>query len=168
LALAAGFAVLVNVLLLATFVWVELLDPPRLRLAWLAAGGLWAGSAMVSAWYSRGLAPRRRNSAEAMFREALREYLRASWFEAEQILGRLLRLQPRDVEARLMLATLLRRTGRDSEALEQLDRLELLADASQWAREIAEEKQLIEAQSQKPDSIPAIDTPFPTAPSRAA
>jgi tetratricopeptide (TPR) repeat protein len=168
LALAAGFAVLVNVLLLATFVWVELLDPRQLQWAWLATGGLWAGSAVVSAWYGRGLAPRRRNSAEAMFREALREYLQGSWFEAEQILGRLLRLQPRDVEARLMLATLMRHTKRHQEALEQLDRLELLADASKWDREIAEEKKLIAAESRQPDSNPAIDTSFPAASSEAA
>lgn len=167
LALATGFAILVNVLLLATFVWVELVDPRQLQWAWLATGGLWVGSAAVSAWYGRGV-PRRGKAAEAMFREALREYLQGSWFEAEQTLGRLLRLQPRDVEARLMLATLARRTGRYQEALEQLDRLELLEDASKWAREIAEERKSITASNHKPDSIPAIDTPFPTAHQRAA
>lgn len=167
LALAAGFAVLLNGSLLATFVWVELLDSRQLQLAWLATGGVWAGSAVVSAWYGRGLAPRRRSAAEAMFREALHEYLKGNWFEAERILGRLLRLQPRDVEARLLLATLLRRTGRPQEAGEQLARLELAEDASKWAREIAEEKKLMVAAG-RPDAIPAIDTPFLVSSPRAA
>jgi hypothetical protein len=168
LALAAGFAILVNVLLLATFVWVEWASPRLLEWAWLATAAVWAGSAAASAWYGRALAPRRHSAAEAMFREAQREYLKRSWFEAEQLLGRLLRIQPRDVEARLLLATLLRRGGRHGEALQELEHLELLADASTWAREIAEEKKLIAAENRQPDSIPATDTPFPTAPSQAA
>jgi len=76
-------------------------------------------------------------------REALTEYLQGSWFEAEAILGRLLRQVPRDVEGRLLLATVLRRTQRHDEALEQLDRLERLRDAARWSREIADERQRI-------------------------
>ncbi len=143
LALALGFGVLLNGLLLASFVWVELLSPGMLRAAWFVTGGLWLAAAVTSAWYGWGVAPRRANSAEAMFREALGEYLQGKWFEAERILGRLLDMQPRDIEARLMLATLLRHNARFGEAAEQLARLELLRDAQTWAREIEVEKQAI-------------------------
>jgi hypothetical protein len=169
LALAVGFAILLNVLLLATFVWVELVDPRQLRLAWLAAGLVWIGSAVVSAWHGRGLAPRRASTAEAMFREALGEYLRENWFEAERLLGRLLHLQPRDVEAGLLLATLLRHTKRYHEAIDQLDRLELVADAGRWNREIqAERLWIAQAQAEAVEPVPPIDNPFPGASQQAA
>jgi cytochrome c-type biogenesis protein CcmH/NrfG len=73
------------------------------------------------------------------------EYLQGSWFEAETKLLGLLRSAPRDVEARLLVATLLRRTRRHAEALDQLDRLERLRDAAKWSREISEERQHIAA-----------------------
>ncbi len=169
LALAVGSAVLLNALLLATFVWVELLNPSYLRYAWLGTGALWIGAAATSAWFGRQSVPRRATSVEAMFREALHEYLKGSWFETERILGRLLHVHPHDVEARLMLATLLRHTGRYQKALDHLARLERLRDASKWAAEIAAEKTWIaKAGRQEPDPISTIDTPFPTASPRAA
>lgn len=170
LLLAVGFAALTNALLLATFVWVELLSPRYLQFAWLGTGAVWIGSAALSAWFGQGV-PRRATSAEAMFRGALREYLKGNWFEAQRILGRLLHLHPRDVEARLMLATLMRHTERHEEALEHLSRLELLRDAGKWAAEIEAEKRWIaDAQSgrQQPDPVPTIDIPSPTASPRAA
>jgi cytochrome c-type biogenesis protein CcmH/NrfG len=104
-----------------------------------------------------------------MFREAIHEYLKGSWFETERILSRILQGHPRDVEARLLFATLLRHTGRCQEALDHLARLELLNDASKWAAEIAAEKTWIaETGSRQSDPISAIDTPFPTASPRAA
>ncbi len=141
LALAAGFAVLFDLLLVASYVWVELLSPRDLRLGWMAAGTVWGVSAILSAGFRR-TAPTT-TSAERLYREALNEYLQGSWFEAEAILGRLLRSSPRDVEGRLLLATLLRRTRRRDEALDQLDRLEGLRDAARWSREIADERQRI-------------------------
>jgi tetratricopeptide (TPR) repeat protein len=164
LALAAGFAVLFNLLVLASFVWVELLSSIHLRLGWLTVGSLWAGSATMSAWFGRGgTAQSRAASAEVLFPAALSEYLQGSWFEAETILGRLLHLDPRDVEARLLLATLLRHTGRYQEALDQLNRLERLRDADLWAREIASEKQWVsEGQSSQRSALP---NPVPDVPS---
>ena len=172
LVLATGFAALLNLLILASFVWVELLSPLHLRLGWLALGSLWAGSAILSVWYGRrGPLPHGATSAEGLFREALSEYLQGSWFEAETILGRLLHLHPRDVEARLLLATLLRHTRRYQEALDQLHRLERLRDVDPWAWEIAAEKRWI-AESQTKGSAtsanPAIDTPAPWVSTQAA
>lgn len=146
LALATGFAILLNLLLLASFVWVELLNTWQLRMGWLAIGSLWAASAIISAWHGVDEKPSDEvTSAEGLFREALNEYLQRSWFEAEQVLGRLLNCYPRDVEARLLLATLLRVTRRYEEALSELARLVLLRDAEKWCLEIAAEKRLIAA-----------------------
>ncbi|MEX0978029.1 MAG: hypothetical protein WDZ48_04210 [Pirellulales bacterium] len=162
---------------MASFVWVELLSPRNLRLAWLATLGLWmaVAAASASAWYGRGRAGRRADAAEAMFREALSEYLKQNWFEAERILGQLLHHDPRDVEARLMRATLMRHTERYEEALEHLAHLELLNDAGRWAREITSEKRLIEGRlvrdqggRDEADSVSAIDIPSPTASPQAA
>jgi hypothetical protein len=141
LVLAAGFAVLFDLLLVASFVWVEWLGPLELRLGWMAAGSLWGASAIRSIGL-HAHAPAT-TSTDRLYREALTEYLQGSCFEAEAILGRLLRLVPRDTEGRLLLATVLRRTQRHDEALEQLDRLERLRDAARWSREIADERQQI-------------------------
>ena len=175
LALAVGFAALLDGLLVASFVWVELLSPQHLRLAWLATLGLWMSVAAASAWYGRGRAGRRADAAEAMFRTALSEYLKQNWFEAERILGQLLHHDPRDVEARLMLGTLLRHTDRCEEALGHLAHLELLNDAARWGREIAGEKRLIEGRLVPDEGGPdkagadsAIDNPSPTASPQAA
>jgi len=71
-------------------------------------------------------------------------YLQGQWFEAEKSLVQLLRQNPRDVEARLMIATLFRRTRRWDEALRQLDQLERLEASQAWALEIQRERALIE------------------------
>ncbi len=143
LAVAVGFGVLLNLLLLASFVWVELLSPGWLKAGWLFATLFWMGAVGRSLWHGWGVAPRQAQSADGMFREALGEYLQGNWFEAEQILGRLLELRPRDAEGRLMLATLQRHNGRLKEAVDQLARLELLTDARIWSREISVERRLI-------------------------
>jgi hypothetical protein len=145
LAAAVGFGVLLNLLLMASFVWVELVAPLWLKMGWLLAGMVWTGAAGWSIWHGWGVTPRQVQSADAMFRTALGEYLQGNWFEAEQILGQLLELRPRDVEGRLMLATLLRHNHRLQEALDQLARVELLSDARFWKQEIEVERRMIAA-----------------------
>ena len=158
LVLACGFAVLLNLWLLASLVWVELINPLHLRLGWSVIGLLWVVSLALS-WRSgrRNAASRGPASGEVLFREALSEYLQGSWFEAETILGRMLQRDPRDVEARLLLATLLRHTRRYDEAADQLSRLERLRDAEKWQREIDAERCWI-AQSQSEPAV-TIETP---------
>lgn len=142
LALAAGSAALLNLLLLASLIWVEWLSPWLVRVGWTMLGLLWISSAVVTAWRSGGNpTPPEPASAEGLFRRALSEYLQGGWFEAESLLGQLLLIHPRDVEARLLLATLLRRSGRAHEALAQLARLELLRDSEKWSLEIESERQ---------------------------
>jgi len=163
LALAFGFGVLVNFLLLATLIWVELIAPPVLGLAWLAIGAIWVGSGIFVAW-TGGL---RDSSAAAqarddLFRSALGEYLKGAWFEAESLLGKLVAQDHRDVDARLMLASLLRHTRRPLEARRQLDELQRLEKAEKWQAEIDHERQLLKlVEAALPDPLPQEQTLAP-------
>ncbi|MCR4413284.1 MAG: tetratricopeptide repeat protein [Thermoguttaceae bacterium] len=71
--------------------------------------------------------------------------MKGNWFEAECLLSRILKRNPRDLEARLMLATLLRHTGRRDEAARQLDRLERFEGSGKWVLEISRERQQLQA-----------------------
>jgi len=146
--LAAG---LLNLALAATLLWSELL-PEALRTAlWLLVAMLWGGSGAV-AWrvVSRGGSSREQPGCDAMFHRAMEQYLKGDWFETEKTLRKLLRYDPRDVDARLMLATLLRHVGRLDEALAELEGLSRLEPAQKWELEIRRERELIaEAQVEK-------------------
>lgn len=137
LGLAIGFAVLLNLALVGTILWDGLFTPGARKLIWAAVAITWIGSA-VGARLRRQPTPSDPDGDD--FPHALEQYLKGNWFEAEQILARLLDRNPRDVEARLMLATLLRHTGRGQEAARQLDCLETVEGSGRWALEIARER----------------------------
>jgi hypothetical protein len=148
-------------MLLASFVYRE----------WITGDALWIGySALAATWLLalwQSLAVRRESIAEAaadessepapseerqcqldqMFREAQQRYLESDWVATEKLLLKLLRHDARDIEARLMLATLWRHQGRREEALRQLERLERMEAAEKWRGEIAAERQQLEPKS---------------------
>jgi hypothetical protein len=157
LAIAVGFTALANVLILATCVfhqWIphELMlgGYGLLAVGWLA--GWWQyrrqlvdevaataeGEGSSAETTTVGLAS---EPSEQLFREAQQAYLRGDWVAAEQLLLRLLKLDGRDGEARLMLATLWRHQGRHREATRQLDKLSRLEAADPWQYEIAVERE---------------------------
>lgn len=154
LALAVGFTALANLLAASALVWNEWL-PPRVRWIGLATlAGIW-----LLAWIE-GRADWRRMLAELSgsepaaaidhaarsdewFREAQRAYLAGDWVSVEQTLLRLLKQDPRDAEARLMLATLWRHEGRNDDAVDQLGRLDRLETATPWRYEISRERELV-------------------------
>lgn len=153
LGLAVGSGVLLNLLVLSTFLWVELLAGRLVLAGWLVLGVLWAGSATASYHVQQ---TRKREpaggSAEALFRESQSEYLRGNWFIAETILSRLLDHNPRDLEARLLLASVLRHTKRYKEASDHLARLERLEGAIRWQQEIAIERDRLTTRSKPADN----------------
>src|SRR5258707_9377152 len=109
LALATGFAALLNLGLICSRLWSELFSPEIQSLIWLAAGGIWIVSAVISARWVAGLRMSGPSAGdEDLFNAAQSEYLKGNWYEAEVALGRLLNRNVVDVEARLLLATLLR------------------------------------------------------------
>lgn len=144
LAVAVAFGVLLNAAILSTWVWSELLSPSTRTGTWLVV--------MVS-WVAGGLYARRWNhrqpatetpATDQRFRRAQEHYVRGDWFEAERILTGLVRGNPRDVEARLMLATLLRHTHRVDAAALQLQWLQRLEEAGKWELEICREWELLQ------------------------
>jgi len=169
LTLAVGFTALVNVLAAATLVWTEWLAK---EVRWGAAGTLtvvwllaWLESradwrrllAELSA--DEGVVREPTDQADRWFREAQAAYLAGDWVSAEQTLLKLLKRDPRDAEARLMLATLWRHEGRCESATEELDRLQRLETAAAWKDEIAWERERIRPTSVEQDityKLPAL------------
>ncbi len=151
LGIAIGFALLLNLTLAATLLWGELLTAGLRMLAWGVVLVVWLGSGLIS--YA---ADRRRPASDQppatpdTFATALGHYLKGDWFAAEQVVAELLRRNPRDVEAGLLRATLLRHAGRLDEAGRQLDRLELFDAAARWDLEIHRERNLLAELRRRP------------------
>jgi hypothetical protein len=147
--LAAG---VLNVLLLVSFGWTELIDAGLRNILWGVLGISWIAAAGWSARQCRRqLAARTIDPEEDPFGKALDHYLQGEYHRTEQILEGLLRQNVRDLEARLMLATLLRRTGRFDEATRQLDALVKFEGAGKWELETQQERELLaESKTRKP------------------
>lgn len=154
LVLAFGFTCLLNLLLLTSLHWTGWLDRGLQVAGWTAIGVVWSVSAVSARrWTTRRTQSAADDGARDLFPQALGEYLKGNWYEAEMVCQGLLRRGPGDVEARLLLATLLRRTRRFSEARGHLDRLGRLETASGWQHEIADEwERLAEAEAEAIDS----------------
>lgn len=153
LAGAALFAVLVNLLFMASLWWPELLVSHVRKGLWLATAVFWCGATIASMRTLRDPDPAEEAAAEATLGDATKLYLRADWFGAERILIDLLRKNPRDVEAGLMLATSWRHAGRIDEASQQLDRLELLDGARRWMFEIHHERKRLSEASKPAENV---------------
>ncbi|MFO0913411.1 MAG: hypothetical protein U0795_10670 [Pirellulales bacterium] len=161
LVLAGGFTLLVNLALLATFVWPEALHP-------IYRWGLWA--VVLSIWgrgvYRTWLGPERDEEVEApgdagrterpgdLFGVACREYLRGDWEQTEATLAELLRRDAFDIEARLMWATLSRHRGRLRQAQRQLRRLSRFEAAERWSWEIEREWSALRSMESESESGP--------------
>ncbi|MCC9604922.1 tetratricopeptide repeat protein [Blastopirellula sp. JC732] len=100
-------------------------------------------------------------SVEALFHAAQNEYLQGQWHQAEATLLRLLSREPRDAEARLMLATLYRHTQRYDAALEAIAKLTKLDAAGRWWAEIQRERRLL-ADRMADESEPDESEPDPS------
>lgn len=141
LGVALASAGLIHFALVASVVWPGILPGAVRDGLWLLIVAWWAGAA-IAAWRrdARNAASGDGSDPADSFSDAIVHYLRGNWFETECVLKNLLRRNPRDVEAGLMLATLYRHTGRTAEAERELDRLERIDEAARWALEIAMER----------------------------
>lgn len=147
LAIGCSFAWLANLAILCTCDWTELVSPAARMGVWVLLGLVWVASVVLSFRQLLGLAPANAaEKAEDLFRRAGREYLRGNWIEAERLLGRVIQLNRHDVDARLMLASLLRRTGQTAEAAQCLRQLEAVDGAEKWTCEIERERKLLDEQ----------------------
>jgi tetratricopeptide (TPR) repeat protein len=138
---SAAFALLLNSAVVVTFVWPEVVTPLTRLALWVAVAVLWLGAIGRFAWQRRyGSAhAHEAKDADQLFVQAQDESLRGDWCQAEQTLRKLLRTEPDDGEARLLLATLMKHTRRYGQAREELQRLERLEAADRLRLEIRRE-----------------------------
>lgn len=149
--IAIGFSLLVNLALISTFVWPQLLGDSFPIVAWPLISVVWITSALVAyrslpELLSIGSAPDvvEMSSDDTLFIRAQAEYLKGSWTDAERLFVRQLEKNPRDVQSRLFLATLFRHTRRIKQAHEQLAEIQKFDESVHWDFEVQREKQLIE------------------------
>lgn len=157
LVLAVGFTGLLNVVILATLVWPEWLPPQAKRACVAMLGVIWLAAIWETRREIRRLSAMRehgetgdtepddlvQSQLDLLLRKAQGEHLEGDWLAAERTLSELLKINRRDVEGQLLLATVLRHTGRFDQAESQLTRLERLEDAAMWQFEISRERELI-------------------------
>jgi hypothetical protein len=142
LAWAVAFSFVLNLAIATTWLWPEWLSAWERLFLWCGLAAIWL--------FGLSVAPRRPaassdTAGEDLFIRATNEYLKGNWYETEALLEQMLRADSRDVEARLMQATLFRRTGRFDEARRSLVRLSREPLARQWTEEVRREWELLEA-----------------------
>jgi hypothetical protein len=143
LAFAVASAVVLNAVIVGTCFWTDIFPPPVRIILWVFLGSAWGLAAVYGAWSDRRRAAARGKTAGRTFEEALEDYLKGNWFEAERKLNHLLGRVEHDLEARLLMATLMRHTKRFDEATHQLNLLVRLDGAHRWAPEIHREGELL-------------------------
>ena len=144
LLLALGFALLVNLFLIANFYWTALLTPGQRNICLAALLGAWIVLTVIASYWKHRLASEAKTEPlDETFRQTVCYYLRGDWFAAEALILPYLKKYPKDIEVLLLQATMYRHTKRFEEALHVLDKLELLQDSRYWYAEIATERSLI-------------------------
>jgi hypothetical protein len=78
-----------------------------------------------------------------LFIQAQHEYLRGHWGEAQTLLNRQIDQHPRDIEARLLLATLFRHSRKLDQSIQQLKEIKRFDEAVEWNFECKREEELI-------------------------
>lgn len=151
LALAASMGLLLNLALLGSYGWDDLFSPGFRTLLWVAVALGWGVSGFL-AWLRDGReeVPHVPAPEADTFGEAQSHYLRGDWYRAERLLVALLQRDVRDVDARMMLASVYRHTGRHAESRHQLDQLDRYEGSRKWELEIARERALLEEAETQP------------------
>jgi hypothetical protein len=143
LTVAVVAALLLNAVFLGTWFWTDLFDPGLRIICWVLLGTAWCVSAGYWAWTDSRQVAASEKAGGKVFEEAQEDYLKGNWFEAERKLNSLMRRDEHDLEARLLMATLLRHTKRFDDATHQLNLLVRLDGAHRWALEIHREGELL-------------------------
>jgi len=143
LAAATLFAAALNVMLVSSFLWPELLPSAFGWIGWPVVLVVWFASALRTIRVLPELRHPARRADLGLFIQAQDEYLKGHWFEAESLLQQATSHCQHDASAQLLLATLYRRTRRRDEAERRLRLLERLDGAGYWACEIQRERALL-------------------------
>jgi hypothetical protein len=151
LVLALAFAVVLDLAIVATWVYSEFFGLQVSLGLWAAAAAVWlvATVSAVSA-FPPPIRTTRDAATDALFVAARDAYLSRDWLTAETKLRSLLVVAPTDGEAQLLLATLLRRVGRLKESREALDKLSRSDSGGPWLSAIARELERVAAAAKRP------------------
>ena len=147
LCLACVFGVVLNLALITTFVWPQLLSRQLPSwgtpvAAWILVLWFWIVGRRGDRPLLAGKPPRGDLPTEEQnnqLRQAQTEYLKGHWVEAESLLGNLLRDRPDDWEAGLLLGTIFRRTKRIAEARRAIGLLAEHERGLVWRTELSRE-----------------------------
>ncbi|MBI3465152.1 MAG: hypothetical protein HY000_19170 [Planctomycetes bacterium] len=138
LAVAAG--VLLNVAVVAGWIWTEWIPPRQVSALWIAVIVAWSGAATYAVWAWRGSGGRPLACrVDEVYRSALEHYLRRDWAQTDRCLRRLLYENPLDSDVLMQLAALERRRGRPEQAGRTLRRCRRVDSQRKWHWEIAQE-----------------------------
>jgi tetratricopeptide (TPR) repeat protein len=140
LAVAVAFAALLNLVLWASFVRYDTVSAAWRLSAWVSlivfwVYGLWQGGRQT--WAAAGDTDGQDD--QDLFIRAQSQYLRGHWVEAQQLLEQLIRREPGDVEAQLLLASVYRRSHRIDLSRRQLRQVLDCPGAGKWRFEIGRE-----------------------------
>ncbi len=142
---ALAFTWCASLLLIATFVWPAWLNVVLVRCLWPTLIVWWLWESLANHWTLGKLIQQGKPLvSDNRFQIAQDEYLRGNWFEAEAILLAIVTECPRDVEAHLLLVSVLRHTRRWGPALRRLQHIETLDASAKWQFEISRERQFIQ------------------------
>ncbi|MFN9367616.1 MAG: tetratricopeptide repeat protein [Planctomycetia bacterium] len=143
LALAVAFAVIIDVAIVTTWIWSELVGIGVTIGFWTGAAAIWViATASAVAAFPTPIPRQRSGAADALFLKARDAYLARDWTAAESHLHDLLAIAPTDGEAQLLRATLLRRLGRLADARAALAPLAASDSGVPWRAEIDRELSL--------------------------
>jgi tetratricopeptide (TPR) repeat protein len=158
LIIGVGFAILLNLALVSTFLWPRLLGEAFPIVTWPTILLVWSTSIFSSyksmpnwAETPKIAEAEEPKQSDALFIRAQQEYLKGDWEEAERLLRRCLEIWPRDIEARLLLATLLRHSRRLFDASGELAHLLKYDESINWISEIRREEKLIQIIAADPE-----------------
>ena len=152
LAMALGFALMIDAFLIANFYWTELITVSQRNILLIALFGAWIALMMVDSFWKHHCASIKPEEHDATFRQTLCHYLRGDWFAAESQMLPYLKKYPKDIEMLLLQATMYRHSERYEEALLVFDKLQLLQDSRYWHAEIESERSLIADEMIKPQA----------------
>jgi hypothetical protein len=164
LVLALAFAVALDVGIVTTFIWPDLVELPVTFAVWAGVCVIWLASTVsAAAAFPPRLGWPAAEDVDPIFVQARNAYLARDWLTAETRLRDLLRLAPTDGEAQLLFATLLRRVGRLAEAQDALEKLSASDTGARWRTAIAAERDRIatarrgDSDADDPATIPLPD-----------
>jgi hypothetical protein len=151
LVLALAFAVLLDLAIVATWIYSEFFNLQVSLGLWGAAAAVWIVATVSAVSAFPPPIPTTRDAAtDKLFVAARDAYLTRDWLAAETKLRSLLVVAPTDGESQLLLATLLRRVGRLKESREALEKLSRSDSGGPWLSAIARELERVEAAAKRP------------------